>query len=104
MRRGGKLAVISSRMGSISQRSAGGSSLYRASKAALNSVLKDAALAMPEVTCLTLHPGWVRTDMGGSGADLAPEESAAGILKTVHAARPEQSGQFFNYNGASIGF
>jgi NAD(P)-dependent dehydrogenase (short-subunit alcohol dehydrogenase family) len=102
MRKGGKLAVISSRMGSMGERSAAGGSLYRASKAALNSVLKDAALAMPEVTCLSMHPGWVRTDMGGAGADLSVEESAAGLLNTILNAKHEQSGSFLNYNGVSI--
>jgi NAD(P)-dependent dehydrogenase (short-subunit alcohol dehydrogenase family) len=75
----GKLAVISSRMGSIGERTSASGSLYRASKAALNSVLADAALSFgPQgVTCLSFHPGWVQTDMGGAGARSASRKACA---------------------------
>jgi NAD(P)-dependent dehydrogenase (short-subunit alcohol dehydrogenase family) len=64
---GARLAVLSSRMGSIGLRSATGGWLYRASKAALNSVLKDTSLVLAGPCHLRgLHPGWVRTDMGGA--------------------------------------
>ncbi|MFM8767975.1 MAG: SDR family NAD(P)-dependent oxidoreductase, partial [Rubrivivax sp.] len=63
---GARVAVLSSRMGSISLRAAPNSWLYRASKAAVNSVLKDASLALAgQAVCVAFHPGWVRTDMGG---------------------------------------
>jgi len=100
---GGRLAVLSSRMGSIGARSATGGWLYRASKAALNSVLKDASLALQgRAVCVALHPGWVRTDMGGAGADLAVERSVADLRATVAGLTPGMSGQFLNHDGQVI--
>lgn len=100
----GKLAVISSRMASIGIRSAPSGWLYRASKAALNSVLKDMSLVLdPQgVTCVTFHPGWVRTDMGGAGADIDVATSAAGIRSTLATLTPAQNGSFLNYDGSVI--
>ena len=100
----GKLAVISSHMGSIGDRSANQGSLYRASKAALNSVLADAALTYgPQgVTCLTFHPGWVQTDMGGSGAPLTVQDSVKHLRATLAQASKDQNGSFLNYDGATI--
>jgi NAD(P)-dependent dehydrogenase (short-subunit alcohol dehydrogenase family) len=100
----GKLAVISSRMASIGIRSAPTGWLYRASKAALNSALKDMSLVLgPQgVTCVTFHPGWVRTDMGGAGADIDVATSARGIRGTLAALQPDQNGSFLNYDGAVI--
>jgi NAD(P)-dependent dehydrogenase (short-subunit alcohol dehydrogenase family) len=100
----GKLAVISSRMGSIGERNSTQGSLYRASKAALNSVLADAALTYgPQgVTCITFHPGWVQTDMGGAGATLTVQESVSALRATLAKATPEQNGAFLNYDGATI--
>jgi len=103
---GGKLAVLSSRMASLSERDSPRGSLYRASKAALNSVLVDTALQFGAqgVTCIAFHPGWVRTAMGGDQADLAPEESAAGIRRTLAGTASAAHAQFLNYDGSSIGW
>jgi NAD(P)-dependent dehydrogenase (short-subunit alcohol dehydrogenase family) len=100
----GKLAVISSRMGSIGERSNASGSLYRASKAALNSVLADTALTYgPQgVTCLTFHPGWVQTDMGGAGASVKVEDSVRGLRATLAAADASKNGAFLNYDGKPI--
>jgi len=100
---GARLAVISSGMGSIGRRSSPSGWLYRASKAALNSVLKDASLVLAgRATCVSLHPGWVRTDMGGNDADLDVADSAAGIRRTLATLRPADHGGFLNYDGTPI--
>ncbi|MDY0744400.1 SDR family oxidoreductase [Paucibacter sp. R3-3] len=100
---GAKLAIISSRMGSIGERTSAAGWLYRASKAAANSVLKDASLLLAgKATCLSFHPGWVRTDMGGSGADIDVADSVSGMRRALAAAEPEDNGSFRNYDGQPI--
>jgi len=100
----GKLVVISSRMGSIGARESTNATTYRASKAAVNSVMKDAAINYgPQgLTCVAMHPGWVRTAMGGDGADLDVADSARGIRKTIEGLQPDDNGGFFNYDGAAM--
>ena len=100
---GARLAVVSSRMGSMGLRTSPSGWLYRASKAALNSVLKDASLAFGgRAVCLALHPGWVRTDMGGDGADIDVATSVAGMRKVLAHATPEDNGGFFNFDGQAL--
>jgi NAD(P)-dependent dehydrogenase (short-subunit alcohol dehydrogenase family) len=100
---GAKLAVLSSRMGSIGTRASSGGWLYRASKAALNSVLVDASLALAgKAICVAFHPGWVRTDMGGAGADLAPEESVKDLRRVIAGLARADNGRFLNHDGSPI--
>jgi NAD(P)-dependent dehydrogenase (short-subunit alcohol dehydrogenase family) len=97
------LAVLSSRMGSIGLRASPNAWLYRASKAAVNSVLKDASLALAgKARCVAFHPGWVRTDMGGAGADISVTESVTGMRKVLASLTPQQSGSFINYDGTPL--
>lgn len=100
----GRLAVMSSRMGSIGLRNATNSWLYRASKAALNSVLADMALVLgPEgVTCTALNPGWVRTDMGRAGALIDVATSVSGMRSTLAALQPAQNGSFLQFDGTPL--
>jgi NAD(P)-dependent dehydrogenase (short-subunit alcohol dehydrogenase family) len=100
---GARLAVISSRMGSIGLRANAAGWLYRASKAALNSVLKDASLALDgRALCVALHPGWVRTDMGGAEADLDVAESVATMRRTLAGLSEADNGSFYNFDGQPL--
>ena len=100
---GARLAIISSRMGSIGLRASTSGWLYRASKAAVNSVMKDASLALAgKATVISFHPGWVRTDMGGSGADIDAPTSIAGMRTVLASVKPADTGSFFNYDGQRL--
>jgi NAD(P)-dependent dehydrogenase (short-subunit alcohol dehydrogenase family) len=100
---GAKLVVLSSMMGSIGARGNAGGWLYRASKAALNSVVKDVSLVFKsQAICVSLHPGWVRTDMGGLEADLSVEKSASDLRALIAGLKPGDNGQFFNHDGQPI--
>ena len=99
-----KLVTISSRMGSTGANTTGGEYVYRSSKAAVNAVMRSLAidLAPETITVAVLHPGWVRTDMGGRGAALDPATSARGLTDVILGLTPAQSGGFFNYDGTPL--
>jgi NAD(P)-dependent dehydrogenase (short-subunit alcohol dehydrogenase family) len=99
---GGKIVNISSQVGSIQVAQRIGRDVsYNSSKAALNMLtIKQSQVLRPlGVTVIAIHPGWVRSDMGGSGADLDPAESAAGIVKLVDNLTLDQTGSFFQWDG-----
>ncbi|WP_201859877.1 SDR family oxidoreductase [Microvirga soli] len=100
-----KIIAISSRMGSLSHAKSDRIA-YRASKAAVNKVMQGLATDLrPEgITAISVHPGWVQTDMGGSGADITVEESAAGLLKLIDGLTLEDTGGFFDWSGARLPF
>jgi len=95
---------VTSKMGSIDDNSSGGAYAYRASKAALNAVTKSMALdlAIDGFTCVVVHPGWVRTRMGGDGAPVSTEECVTGLLRELDGLDRSQSGTFFDFSGAPV--
>lgn len=99
------IVCISSSMGSIADNTSGGYYSYRASKAALNMVMKSAAidLAKQQIKVLLLHPGWVRTRMGGPEANLDPKESVAGMRNIIDTYQPALGEiPFLRYNGGVV--
>jgi len=98
------IASISSKMGSMSDNTSGGSYAYRATKAALNAVMVSAAhdLKHLRITSLMLHPGWVRTDMGGENGEISVEESANFLRKNLSDCTIKDSGSFLDVDGSII--
>lgn len=98
-----KAITLTSRMGSLTEMG-GGYIAYRASKAAVNAVMRAAAqdAATKGITLAVFHPGWVQTDMGGPSAPLAPAQSAAALARAIGALTPADGGQFFNYDGSRV--
>ncbi len=98
-----KLATISSMMGSITT-NAGDKLAYRSSKAAVNQAMKGLSIEFKKdgITVLILHPGWVRTDMGGAMAPVLPEESARGIKHVIETLTLRDAGRFIDYQGREL--
>ena len=101
LRRGGKIALITSRMGSIGDNGSGGYYGYRMSKAALNAAGMSLArdLAAAGVSVAILHPGYVRTDMTARSGNVEPDEAAKQLLARIDALTPETTGTFWHANG-----
>ncbi|SDP48081.1 NAD(P)-dependent dehydrogenase, short-chain alcohol dehydrogenase family [Klenkia soli] len=99
----GTVAVMSSRQGSVSLNTRGGHEVYRASKSALNQLMRSyATRADPGRTLLCLHPGWVQTELGGAGAPLTVEQSVAGLARTIEAHAGEPGLQFRDHEDAVV--
>lgn len=98
---GAKLVQITSLMGSVEDNRSGGSWSYRMSKAALNMASRNLALELAgeKLIAVAIHPGWVKTDMGGAGAPLGIEEAVRSIIETIDRLEIGQSGGFFNLHG-----
>lgn len=98
-----RIAIISSYMGS-QQHTGSGAYFYRASKAGANNLMVTLAneLKAQGIAVAAYHPGWVQTDMGGSSADLTPQESATALLARFRALDLSQTGRFINYDGAPL--
>jgi len=95
------VATITSGMGSLADNTSGGSIAYRSSKAAVNMVMRSAAidLAPRGIACVLVNPGWLRTDMGGPKAPLSPQESVTAMRRLIETFGANQSGKFYNYDG-----
>jgi NAD(P)-dependent dehydrogenase (short-subunit alcohol dehydrogenase family) len=101
----GVLAVVSSKMGSIGEASGTTGWLYRVSKAAVNCAMKVASLQSRHSACIALHPGWVRTDMGGASAAIDVAHSVSGmrgVIAEAAAMREEFNGSFVQYDGTKL--
>jgi NAD(P)-dependent dehydrogenase (short-subunit alcohol dehydrogenase family) len=101
---GGSIGFMTSRLGSVGSRDHGYAELYSASKAALNSLTRGFVaqdVGQRPVAVLNLHPGWVRTAMGGDGADIDVATSAAGLATVIEAAKPPGQ-RYLDYSGATL--
>lgn len=98
------MAVVTSRMGSIGDNSGGGSIPYRSTKAAVNAAWKSLAIDWKDdgIAIAMLHPGWVKTDMGGENAQIDTQTSVAGLRKRIAETDLSNSGRFVAYDGAAI--
>ena len=95
------IVTITSGMGSLADNTSGGYIPYRTSKAAVNMLMRSAAIDLKPrgITCIVLNPGWVKTDMGGPNAQLTPEESVGAMRRLIAKLGPGDSGRFYNYDG-----
>lgn len=104
LKKGSKVALMSSRMGSISDNGSGGRYGYRMTKAALNAAGKSLAidLAPSEVSVAVLHPGYVKTAMTGHTGHLEPAEAARRLIQRVDELTLENSGRFWHSDGSEL--
>jgi NAD(P)-dependent dehydrogenase (short-subunit alcohol dehydrogenase family) len=99
-----KIVTLTSMMGSIGDNTSGGYYVYRSSKAAANAVMKSMAVDLKErgVIAVPMHPGWVRTDMGGPSAPVETADSAAGMRKVIASLTLSDSGKFLQFQGKEL--
>lgn len=99
-----KIATLSSKMGSIDDNTSGGSYIYRTSKAAVNMAMKSLAIDLKPlgISVVTLHPGWVQTDMGGTNALITTQASVTGLRQVIEHLSLHNTGKFIAYDGNEI--
>jgi len=99
-----KIVTVSSKMGSMADNTSGGSFIYRSSKAGVNAAMRSLSfeVAPQGIASAILHPGWVRTDMGGPNGLIDATESVSGMRSVIAALDAEKSGRFWNYDGTEI--
>jgi len=100
----GRIVTLSSTLGSMALNDSGGLYAYRASKAAVNAIMKSMSidLAKRGIIAVAMHPGWVQTDMGGTRATLDIETSVRGMKKVIDGLRPADSGRFLSWDGSEL--
>ncbi len=99
-----KIATLSSKMGSVDDNTSGESYIYRASKSAVNMVMKSLSIDLKPygISVVTLHPGWVQTDMGGANGLINTQTSVTGLRQVIADLSLESTGQFIAFDGKSI--
>ena len=99
-----KIYFLSSQLGSIGDNTSGGMYIYRSSKTALNQVVKSLSVDLKPIgiTVISLHPGWVKTDMGGPNAPVSIDESVKGMMKVIDTTDIGNTGTFLNYDGKEL--
>ncbi len=100
----GRIVTISSMLGSMQLNTHGGLYAYRASKAAVNAIVKSMSIDLADrgIIAVAMHPGWVRTDMGGENADLDIKSSVRGIKNVIDGLTASDSGKFLSYDGSEM--
>ena len=99
-----QVIAVTSGLGSVSRNDSGGWYAYRASKAALNQLVRTFAheLSVEGFTCIVISPGWVRTEMGGPDAPLTPEQSVSAMLRVFDRLTPADTNKFFDQRGHTV--
>ena len=99
-----KIATLTSKMGSLDDNTSGESYSYRSSKTAVNMVMKSLSIDLKPygISVVTLHPGWVQTDMGGSNALVSAQTSVTGLRKVIDGLNVATTGRFIAYDGKAI--
>ena len=99
-----KIATLTSKMGSLDDNTSGESYSYRSSKTAVNMVMKSLSIDLKPygISVVTLHPGWVQTDMGGSNALVSAQTSVTGLRKVIDGLSLATTGRFIAYDGKAI--
>lgn len=97
-----KIVNVSSLMGSVADNTSGGYYAYRMSKTSLNMFGKCLSFEFPKITTLSIHPGWVQTEMGGAQAPTQTYDSACGIIDVVCGASLKDSGSFIDFEGKKL--
>lgn len=98
----GAIVAMTSVLGSVAGNTSGGYEVYRASKAALNTLLRSYASRHEDRAVIAMHPGWVQTDMGGAGAPVTVERSAKGMVDVIEARSGQPGCIFVDYEGTTI--
>lgn len=100
-----KIVALTTVLSSMARNSVGGLYPYRASKAALNAIMRSLAIDLGRrygILAAPVHPGWARTEMGGPSADIDPATSVSGVRQVIAALTTERAGRFWMYNGTEL--
>ena len=99
-----KINFLSSQLGSIEENTSGGMYIYRSSKTGLNQVVKSLSVDLKPkgIKVVAIHPGWVKTDMGGPNAPVSIDESVEGMIRVIETTGIKDTGKFLNYDGREL--